>query len=33
MAMLGNFEAMLENVVLALGDKMTIMKTLFVDLG
>jgi len=31
--MLGNLVGMLENVVLALGGKMTIMKTLFVDLG
>jgi len=33
MAMLGNLVAMLENVVLALSGKMTIMETLFDDLG
>jgi len=32
MAMLGNLVAMLENVVIALGGKMTMMKTLFADL-
>jgi len=31
--MLGNLVAMLENIVPTLGNKMTIMKTLFVDLG
>jgi len=31
--MLENLVAMLENVVSALGGKMTIMETLFVDLG
>jgi len=31
--MLGNLVAMLENVVPTLGGKMTIMETLFVDLG
>jgi len=30
--MLGNLVAMLENVVIALGGKMTIMETLFADL-
>jgi len=33
MAMLGNFLAMLENVVIVLGGKMTMMETLFADLG
>jgi len=33
LATLGNHVAMLENVVIALGGKMTIMETLFVDLG
>jgi len=33
MAMLGNFVVMLKNVVIALGGKMTIMETLFVDWG
>jgi len=33
MAMLGNLVAMLENVVLALGGKMTIMETLFANPG
>jgi len=31
--MLGNLVAMLENVVIALGGKMSIVNTLFVDLG
>jgi len=31
--MLGNLVAMLKNVVFALGGKMTIMETLFADLG
>jgi len=33
MAMLGNLIAILENVVLALGGKMTVMETLFADSG
>jgi len=33
MAMLRNLEAILKNVVLALSVKMTIMETLFDDLG
>jgi len=33
MAMLGNLVAMLENVVTTLGRKMTMMETLFADLG
>jgi len=33
MAILGNLVAMLENVMTALGSKMTIIKILFADLG
>jgi len=33
MAMLENLVAIIENVVLALGGKVTIMEILFVDLG